>query len=232
MNQITLLLELQRVDTSGDENAAARAALQAQLADTAALQSARGTYEESDRGSSTLKAQLRSLELETNGLADKLKVVSERLYSGRITNAKELAGLNEDEKMLQRRKSDLEDQELALMEQIETADKSVASKRSAFDKVSGDTQSRNDKERTALQELDESDESLTLRRGKLRNQFPPEVLRVYDDLRVTKKGRAVVTMRHDACAACGTQVPSGFIARVKTGKELVFCTSCARILAP
>lgn len=231
MNQIQQLVELQRIDTAADENAAARALLVAKLADHAALESARGTYEESDKGSASLKVQLRSLELETGELADKLKQVSERLYSGRITNAKELAGLNEDEKMLQRRKSELEDRELALMEQIETADKQVADKRATFDKVSGDTQTRNSKERTALQALDESDASLNLRRARYREQIPVESLRVYDDLRATKKGRAVVTMKHDACAACGTQVPSGHIARVKAGQELVFCTSCARILS-
>jgi uncharacterized protein len=231
MNQITLLVELQRLDTTLDENAAARAQLESKLADTVALDSARGTYEEADRSAATLKAQLRSLELETSSLSDKLKQVSERLYSGRITNAKELAGLNQDEKMLARRKSELEDQSLVLMEKIETAEKISATNQSALKKITGDTRTRNAKEHAALAALDESDADLTLRRDAKRRNLPPETLRIYDDLRKTKKGRAVVGMKHDACAACGTQVPSGFIARVKAGTEPVFCTSCGRILS-
>lgn len=232
MNQITLLVELQHLDTRSDENAALRAQLETTLADSNPLQSARSAYETQDKQSSDLKARLRSLELETSGLTSKLKEVNDRLYSGRITNAKELAGLNNDEKMLQRRKSELEDQELALMEQIESAENTTRAKHAAFEKISAETRARNDKERAALQGLDAKDTELEKTRAVLRAQLPLEFLRAYDELRRTKKGRAVVVMKASSCTACGTAIPSGFLSRLRTGNELVFCTSCGRIIAP
>ena len=231
MNQVTLLVELQNLDTRSDENAAARALLETKLADASAVHTLRAALETSEKQTHALKAKLRELELETNGLADKLKQVNERLYSGRITNAKELAGLNQDEKMLQRRKSELEDQELALMEQIENGDKASAEKYAAYEKIASETTARNQKERAGLDTLATSDADLARKRASLRAQLPIETLRVYDDLRRMKKGRAVVMMKGSSCAACGYEVPSGLISRVRLGNELVFCANCERILA-
>lgn len=232
MNQITLLVELQHLDTRSDENATLRASLQTKLADTTALDSARAAFDTNEIHTDDLKKKLRALELETGGLSDKLKGVGERLYSGRITNAKELADLNQDEKMLQRRKSELEDRELALMEQIEGADNALREKRAALEKIASETDKRHAQERVALGGLDASDADLARKRDALRAQLPADALRVYDDLRHTKKGRAVVLIKASSCSACGTAVPSGLISRLKLGNELVFCTNCERILAP
>lgn len=232
MNTITLLVELQNMDMRNDENAAVRARVEKSLADAAELDAARAALAQSDTNISALKAQLRSLELEAQGLTEKIKQVNERLYSGRITNAKELAGLNQDEKMLERRKSELEDRELALMEQIEAADHRITDTRAAFEKISAQTAARQDKDRAMLSQLDASDAELARKRDALRAQLDANTLRVYDHLRATKKGRAVAPLKNTSCSACGFAVPSGLISRVKVGTELVFCTNCERILAP
>ncbi len=231
MNQISLLVELQNLDMKSDENASARVLLEKKLADTAGLDAAHAALERADKQAHDLKAQLRALELETNGLAEKLKTVNERLYSGRITNAKELAGLNQDEKMLARRKSELEDQELALMEQIENADNAARDQRGLYEKIAADTNARNKKEHAQLDALDAADAELARKRDSIRAQLSLETLRVYDELRQTKKGRAVAMMKGSSCATCGYEVPSGLISRVRAGTELVFCSNCQRILA-
>ncbi len=232
MNVITLLVELQNMDMRSDENAAARARAEKSLADAAELDAARAARAQSDTNISALQAQLRSLELEAQGLTEKIKEVNERLYSGRITNAKELAGLNQDEKMLERRKSELEDRELALMEQIEAEDHHAAERRATFEKISGQTTWRHDHDRATLNQLDASDAELARKRDALRAQLDANTLRVYDHLRATKKGRAVALLKNTSCSACGYAVPSGLVSRVKVGSELVFCTNCERILTP
>jgi uncharacterized protein len=230
MKPTTLLVELQNLDTRIDENAFVRADLARKLEDTSQVTHARAELAKSDSQTGDLKAKLRALELETRGLDEKLAELSARLYSGRITNAKELAGLNQDEKMLQRRKSELEDQELELMEQIETAENAVRDKRGAYEKISAQTSAQTEHDRTALQQLDAADVSLIQKRDALRAQVPPDALRAYDHLRLTKKGRAVAHLKGTSCAVCGYAVPSGLISRVKLGDELVFCANCERIL--
>lgn len=232
MNTITLLVELQRLDLQGDENTALRASNEKSLADSSKLEAARAALENSDAQFGGLQANLRALELETGGLTDKLKQVNERLYGGRITNAKELAGLNDDERMLQRRKSELEDKSLALMEQIETTQNILAAKRAAYETITTQTNAQHDKERTTLQQLDASDAELERKRAAIRAQIDLPTLREYDNLRVTKKGRAVVQIKNNACGACGYGIPGGLLSRVKSGSELVSCSNCGRIVAP
>ncbi|HZQ06272.1 MAG TPA: C4-type zinc ribbon domain-containing protein [Anaerolineae bacterium] len=231
MKQISLVIELQNLDMRIDEHANVRASLQTKLQDASAVNVARVDLESSDERANELKAKLRSLELETSGLTDKLKQVNERLYSGRITNAKELAGLNQDEKMLERRKSELEDVELGLMEQIEASENALKSKRAEYEKVLAQSNAQADHARAALRDLDAADADLSRKRDALRGQLSAETLRVYDELRRTKKGRAVAQIKSSSCSACGNQVPSGLISRAALGDELVFCVNCGRILA-
>lgn len=232
MNQITHLAELQDLDTRSDKNLELRGTLETKLADESALENARAAVERDAHSAAELRSKLRTLELETSGLSDKLKQVSERLYSGRITNAKELADLNRDEKMLERRKSDLEDQSLALMEQLETAERTVSEKQSAQQKIASETTDRRNREQTQLDKLIADEAAIDRKRQSIRAQLPPDSLRIYDHLRQIKKGRAVVRVQSASCVACGTAVPSGLMSRLKLGNELVFCTNCERILAP
>ncbi len=230
MKQISLVIELQNLDMRIDENATVRASLQTKLQDASAVKVAREALESSDQRANELKAKLRALELETSGLTDKLKQVNERLYSGRITNAKELAGLNQDEKMLERRKSELEDVELGLMEQIEALENALKTKRVEYEKVLAQANAQVEKAHTALRDLDAADADLIRKRDALRGQLSAETRRVYDELRRTKKGRAVAQIKGSSCSACGYQVPSGLISRAALGDELVFCVNCGRIL--
>lgn len=232
MNQTTLLAELQDLDTRSDKNAELRGTLETKLADVAAMENARAAVERDLHSAAELKSKLRSLELETSSLSDKLNQVNERLYSGRITNAKELSDLNRDEKMLARRKSELEDRSLALMEQIETAERAVNEKESIHAKIAAETGARHAQEQAHLANLDAEDADLERKRQALRARLSTDVLRTYDHLRQIKKGRAVVRVQAASCIACGTAVPSGLMSRLKIGNELVFCTNCERILAP
>lgn len=232
MTAISLLVELQNVDLQSDENARARALAEKQLADSSEMNTARTDADTLAVQQAALENQLRALELETGSLTDKLKQVNERLYSGRITNAKELSGLNEDEKMLQKRKRELEDRELALMEQIEKAGSLLHTKRAVYQNLATQTNAQHDLERAALLRLDASDAELAHKRETLRAQLDAPTLRTYDHLRATKKGRAVAPIKHAACGQCGYAIPGGLISRIKLGRELVFCTNCERFLAP
>ncbi len=232
MKTVTLLAELQNLDMRIDENAVVRADLEKKLADDAEVAAAIAARQVSEQRTADLKAQLRALELETQSVAEHVKQLSERLYSGRITNAKELAGLNQDEKMLQRHQSTLEDQELELMEQIEAAERDARAKRKEWEDAAARYEAQSRQARAALAETERADRELMRRREALRAQLAVDALAVYDELRRTKKGRAVAPIKGTSCAACGFAVPSGLISRANLGDELVFCTNCGRILAP
>ncbi len=232
MNVTVLLTELQNLDLHSQENDRARADAEKQYADSAAMDAARAVLERATTQLAALEHSLRDLELETGGLSDKLVQVNERLYSGRITNAKELADLNDEEKALQKRKRELEDRALSLMEKIEAAQNDVQTKRAAFEERSTQTNAQRLRAQNQLRQLDASDAELAQQRADLRARLDAPTLRVYDQLRAAKKGRAVAHIKNAACSQCGYAVPAGLISRVKVGSELVLCANCGRVLAP
>ncbi len=231
MNRLELLNALQLIDIRIEENRRATPETQARLANDSALVAARNDLDVFKRQTGDQRARLRMLELEADGIGERIKELDARLYGGRVSNPKELDGLQHEELMLKRQKSEIEDRMLELMAEIETAEVQVKAKSSAFDKITAERTAAMAHDQAQLTELASGLEKLTAQREQLRTQIAPADLQVYDDLARAKKGRPVATIKGVSCSACGFQVPSGVASRTKMG-ELAFCTNCGRILVP
>lgn len=213
-----------------DENVATRQVMEQRLIESSDVSAARADSTRAEQELNDLHAMLRNLELQVNGLEEKIKQIEQRLYGGRVSHPKELQGLDQDEKQLKKHKFDLEDHVLDLMTKIEDAEKNVKESRGRLARKSEQWATQAEQARAAIHGLDVSDADLEHKRQTLRAQIKPDDLRVYDDLRRSKKGRAVAPIKGTSCSACGFAVPSGLISRAKLGDEMVFCVNCGRIL--
>lgn len=225
-----LLSEIQNVDIRIDETQQAIRQLEAQLADSSAVSQAQTLAASLDKDAAALRARLRALELEDAGLDEKIKQVDERLYSGRIVNPKELAGLEKDEQMLKRRRSELEDEILELMDQLQRAEQDANQARAALEAAVQKHEQDTTRARSTLETLNATYSELVIKRESLRARVDPAVLELYDALRRSKKGRAVSPLKGSACSACGYAVPSSLVSRARLGRDLVQCVNCERIL--
>lgn len=231
MNRATLLWQLQTIDREVDEKTTHLGAIDAALANDPTIAMACATRDAAQKQVADLRATLTDRELEAQGLDAKIKELDARLYSGRVTNPKELDGLEKDSQMHKRLRSALDDKLLGLMDAVEQAQKNAVEKTHTLAQVestrAGDVE-RLSRERAALaRRLDE----LNATREQTRASLDTDVLRVYDRLRQSKAGRAVAQIKRDSCGTCGVSVPTGLASRVRTGEEIVLCPSCGRILA-
>ncbi len=232
MSRLDLLIELYTIDMRIDENSRARQEAEARLADDAEVVAAQQAVDVTSQQVHELRARLRSLELEVDGLGDKIKGVDTRLYDGRISSPKELRGLEQDQFMLKRRKSEVEDRMLEAMAQLETAEAALTTQRTTLDRISADRSASTARDRNAIEELRSAADKLKHAREQLSAQIAPGDLAIYESLRRDKRGRALARMKGAACEACGFAVPSGLASRVRMGQELSFCVNCGRILIP
>jgi predicted nucleic acid-binding Zn-ribbon protein len=232
MNRLDLLQELQAVDMRIDEHLRTRRELEDRLSDESAVAASRRESDAAQSRVTALRTRLRTLELEEQSLEDKIKSVDARLYGGRVSNPKELSGLEQDEQMLKRRQSELEDRMLELMADAESAEADASAKRAALEKISAARDESNTRDRAARAESESAEAKLNAAREQLRSQLAADDVRVYDSLRREKRGRALAQIKGANCSACGYAVPSGLASRVRVGEELVFCTNCGRILVP
>ncbi|MEW5718168.1 MAG: C4-type zinc ribbon domain-containing protein [Chloroflexota bacterium] len=231
MNLISLLWHLQTTDNELDDKRKRARQVDDALANDPNLVAARSADDDAQKRLSALRAQMRDRELEAKTLDAKIKGIEERLYSGRVTNPKELDSVEKDLQMHKRQRSSLDDKLLALMDAVEQAQKLADAKAGALKQADG-TRARD------LEQLARERDALAARLAELnaereqtRAALNADALRTYDHLRKAKGGRAVVQIKRDACGACGVATPTGLVHRAREGNEIVLCSGCGRILA-
>ncbi len=230
MNLVSLLWHLQTTDNELDDKTKRAHQVDHALANDPNLVATRAADDDAQKRLSALRAQMRDRELEAKTLDAKIKGIEERLYSGRVTNPKELDSVEKDLQMHKRQRSTLDDKLLELMDAVDHAQEFADEKAGAFKHADG-TRARDLKqlarERDALAaRLTE----LNAEREQTRTALNADALRTYDQLRKTKAGRAVAQIKRDACGACGVGTPTGLVHRAREGNEIVLCSGCGRIL--
>lgn len=231
MNLVSLLWHLQTTDAEIDDKTKRAHQVDDALANDPNLVAARSAGNDAQKQLATLRAQLHDRELEALTLDAKIKGIEERLYSGRVTNPKELDGMEKDLQMHKRQRGALDDKRLELMDAVEQAQKHADE--TAHSLAQTETARASD-----LEQLTRERDALTARLAELnaereqtRGALSANALGTYDHLRKTKAGRAAAQIKRDACGACGVSTPTGLIQRIREGNEIVLCSGCGRILA-
>lgn len=187
-----------------------------------------------DEQKAGLSASERVLAAEVAQVAVRAKASEDRLYSGAVTIPKELEGLQEELRGHKQKQSELEDQELELMEQIEQKDAEVAENREA--RTASDAQGRalDDAIRKAEAEIDGELAEFAAARGLACGGLPAEVLEKYEGLRSAPLmgGRPAARLEDGTCLGCRVKLP--VLTHTEMQREpveaLLRCTQCRRIL--
>ena len=156
--------------------------------------------------------------------------------SGRLTAgtgpARELEALQHELTSLRRRQSELEDSELELMEQRETA-------QAAVDDVIGrlaagrDELTKIEVERdAAFAEIAKDEEWKVNARKPLAADLPADLVALYDKIRESSGGLGAALLRSGRCGGCRIELSGGERARVKAAAadDVVRCDECRRIM--
>lgn len=223
------LYRLQQLDSEWDAGQRRLVEIEAALEDDRALREARQSVQEAQKRVQTWQTKQRDLELEIESLASKMSRSEKRLYSGKVTNPKELSDLQAEIASLKRRRQKLEDTLLEAMINREEAEAARDEAESRLERVESNRSTQIadlEAEREALQErLAEIEE----RRASVVPRLDAETLTTYERVREQKGGQAVAQIRHDACSACGVTVPPSAEWKLRQG-ELIHCDTCGRIL--
>lgn len=173
------------------------------------------------------------LEDDISSINDKATQHDKTLYGGTIGNPRELQALQDEIEALKRRVSQLEDQELELMEQIEPLDAELA--RLAAERNGLDEQARALRAGIAEDEvaIDAELASVRAEREALVGDVEPELLAEYEQLRPHAGGIAIARLVNGSCGGCHLGLSAVEIDRIKKLPDdaLVHCEECGRLLA-
>jgi uncharacterized protein len=145
---------------------------------------------------------------------------------------RELEALQHEIASLARRKSELEDAELELMEQRETGqaalDEVLRRLKEQRDQVAA-AENRRD---AALAEIARDEQARLAERGPLSAGLPADLLTLYDRIREGSGGIGAALLRGGRCEGCRLELSGMELAAVRSAEpdEVVRCDECRRIL--
>jgi len=228
------LLDLQRVDSGIDRLNQRKADLpeQRELDELTSQRSGLAvTHAEAQASLDAVAREQTKLETEIQQIDDKVSHEQTRLYSGEVSNAKELANIQAELDALRRRKVHLEDQELEVMERREGIEKEhgdVASTMADLEAKVADATQRRDH---ASVEIEEELTRLAQERTQILPKLNGEVVELYEDIRARRGGVAVGALENGVCRACGLPLSPMQRDQIKRSDEpIIRCENCRRLL--
>lgn len=194
------------------------------LAELAAdLEIAQKQHDEIARENNRLEGEIELLET-------KITREEGRLFSGSVSNPKELGALQAEVAMLKNRKSGLEDELLEVMDQREQAASTLSSLRAEDSTVSAESDSLRQTVERLTGEIDAELNEHTGARERIAAEIPGELLELYDKLREAKAGVGAAALRGGMCEGCHTKLPAREVERMRAEGGLQRCENCRRIL--
>lgn len=223
------LYHLQGLDSEGDKKRRRLAEVEAALGESEALRQARRRVENAEKRAHSWVRKQHDLDLQVQGLTDKISREEQRLYSGAIKNPKELEGIQTEVAALKRRRQQLEGDLLEAMIAREDAEAEQAEAQKHLDEEqanwsAGQTELVGEREKLH-EELAEIEQA----RAGLLPSIDADDLAIYEGLRRRKGGAAVVELRDGTCGGCGVAVSPSLEWQLRQGK-LVACSNCERII--
>jgi predicted nucleic acid-binding Zn-ribbon protein len=226
------LLDLQAIDTTLAQLAHRRKSLPELAEIDAAAREISALEDERVRAQvvvDDLERDIARLEKDIDQVRQRKDKDQKRLEGG--GSLREVEGLQHELQTLNRRQSELEDAELELMEQTETASATLAEVQS---RLAAAVERRSDAERRrdeALGEIAKELEFKTQSRGPLAADLPDDLVTLYEKIR-SETGMGAALFYAGRCGACRIELYGADLNRVKSAAkdEVVRCEECRRIM--
>jgi len=232
MSRSKTLYQLQQFDTEIDQSLKRIQEIDSILSNRKELDNALKVQEKDHIFLGEKKQNQKSAEQNVDTQNVKLTQNQNRLYSGAITNPKELEDLQMESTSLQKYLSVLEERQLEAMLEADQA-QDVFSKSSALvDKLIQDKQSEDEILSTEKSGLESKIVTLQNARASFLDNTEIPDLSIYERLRKSSGGIAVALMINSSCNACGSNIPSAKEQEARSPKIISFCPACKRILNP
>ena len=186
-------------------------------------------------GAETAKANLRELEVEKKRL--EVEAQGKRDQINRFKTQQMQTRKNEEFQALgneiahfEKEISKIEDRELEVMEQIETARPALAEAERKVAEAKSRVASQITDLEAKIAIINETLKTAEAERGALAVGIDEDLLDQYNRLFASKGGNPVVALEHEVCTGCHMKLTTQTLVRVRGAKEITHCEQCGRIL--
>jgi len=183
--------------------------------------------EDSDLGREQSK-----LEADIDLVRTRMQKDQQRLDAGQVSSPRELENLQSEIESLKRRQSDLEDEELEIMEKrevVQTRLQELRDEREQNATTLAETEQRRD---LAFAEIDADHDKTAQQRSELAGSLPDDLLALYEKVRTSSSGIGAAALHRGRCEGCHLQLNTTDLNRLREAPEdeVLRCEECRRIL--
>lgn len=222
------LYKLQELDIEIEQKEQTLKRKQSQLGNRDTLNAAEKQLAAEQRRLDDFRHQHREAEAEVTDLLEKIAEIEGQLYSGKITNPKELSSLQHEASTMKARSDELEDSTLAIIDRVEEAERIVAGATDELKKLEEDWQRQQQQLSRDIEQLNADLEELGQKRREQTEQIDKATLNLYERIR-QQKSPAVARVEQGICRACRISLSASALQRARGGQPIQ-CGTCGRIL--
>ena len=156
----------------------------------------------------------------------------ERMDAGLISNPKDLERMSGELESLERRIVTLEDEELEVMERLETAENALAERESELAAIDARAEELRAAVEASAGSLQHDLEQVEAERYAVALDVPDDLRALYERLRASKGGTGAAALRRRECGGCRLTLNASDLAQIARAPEdeVVRCEECDRIL--
>jgi len=158
-----------------------------------------------------------------------LKVVENNLYSGTITDLKQLDYMDKESKRLRKEINEMELEILSLMEEIEDLKQFIKDVECEQQELKRDFEVFRVKQKMRKKELKKEVEKEVEIIKEIKSKLGKDALEKYNIIK-KNKGYAVAEVLNDECSGCHMIISTSLINKVKSEEKIFQCENCGRIL--
>lgn len=224
------LYDLQELDLELDAKRQSLAKTLSCIGESDALLEGRAALERQRKKLEEMERLMRGLETDVDDARAKATAAGDRLYGGSVKNPKELVSLKEQVEGYNRKIKELEDRALDLMGEMEAEKGRITVKQQEAAAVEEEWK----KEQALLlkekEDIEAAIAKLESNRTEITSNINAANIKLYENLRGKRQGKAVARVEQGMCQGCRIVLPMNKLKQIKTGNALVQCGSCERIL--
>lgn len=224
------LYELQKIDSGLIKAQKARASLDAGASLKQQLEIIRKDHASVEKLYHEATTELRDCELNLKSIEAKTKTYQDKLYAGKVTNAKELSSMEKEIEMLGRQKDKLEERILELMDLVEARKKTFNSAQTLLAKREAEYTDYIAGQRKQAALLNAKIKEYTALREEAAPKVDKVLLARYENMRGRLAGVGVSKVTEGTCSACHTQLLKNTLHALADDTEIQTCENCSRIL--
>ena len=232
MSRSRSLFELQQLDTGLDNAHKRIQEIDHILQDRKALEEAESIQRSMEAAHADTSKALKNAEHEVDLQNTKLDQNQKKLYSGVITNPKELEDLQLESTALKKYLAVLEERQLEAMLVFDQSRNDLDAASEKLAEIKQDREMLHGSLNDERNQLESEITTLTEQKTRYLDTEDLSDLPVYKSLRKTAGGIAVTIMIDSSCSSCGASIPSAIEQEAKSPAKLAYCPTCKRILHP